>query len=196
MLRWLRASAGWLHDRWGALYTPDGVTRLVDAVNARLRERQPMLAAERGRLQTELREVRHRLDGLRRFVEQGDTSSKVRQWLIEAERDEERLPEAIGRLAADPQQRPLQVHPRVVESYLHDLRGTLLKGGPRSRQVLQGDVERIVIHLVRSEAAKPFARAEVITTGKGLLDRVAFVVAGAGYAECYTTAETYWMDLR
>jgi hypothetical protein len=49
-------------------------------------------------------------------------------------------------------------------------------------------VERIVIHPVRSEAAKPFARAEFITTGKGLLDR-------AGYAECYTGPETYWLDL-
>jgi hypothetical protein len=39
--------------------------------------------------------------------------------------------------------------------------------------------ERIVIHRVRSETAKPFARAEVITTGKGLLDRAAFMVAGA-----------------
>src|SRR5215510_12022607 len=29
--------------------------------------------------------------------------------------------------------------------------------------------------------AKPFARAEVVGTGKGLLDRVAFVVAGAGF---------------
>jgi len=28
---------------------------------------------------------------------------------------------------------------------------------------------------------KPFARAEVISTGKGLLGRVAFVVAGAGF---------------
>lgn len=43
--------------------------------------------------------------------------------------------------------------------------------------VLHDDVERIVIHPVR-QAAKPFARAVVITTGKGLLDRVAFVVAG------------------
>jgi len=44
---------------------------------------------------------------------------------------------------------------------------------------LQKDLDRIVIHPARQDAAKPFARAEVVTTGKGLLDRVAFVVAGA-----------------
>ena len=48
----------------------------------------------------------------------------------------------------------------------------------RARDLLRGDVERIVIHPIR-EMAKPFARAEVIGTGKGLLDRVAFMVAGA-----------------
>ena len=77
-------------------------------------------------------------------------------------------------------QQPLQLHPRRVESYLQDLHATLLRGGARTRQLLQQDVERIVIHQVR-DAAKPFARAEVVTTGKGLLDRVAFVVAGAGF---------------
>src|SRR5262245_35674983 len=89
--------------------------------------------------------------------------------------------EATRRLEGEAERRPVQVHPRVVEGYLADLQTTLLKDGARSRQVLQADVERIVIHPVRSEAAKPFARAEVITTGKGLLDRVAFVVAGAGF---------------
>jgi hypothetical protein len=68
-----------------------------------------------------------------------------------------------------------------VEGYLRELGETLVKGGQRSRQVLQADVERIVIHPVRPDAAKPFARAEVITTGKGLLDRVARVVAGVGF---------------
>ena len=68
-----------------------------------------------------------------------------------------------------------------MQRYLEDLRGTLLKGGTRVRQLLHADIERIVVHPVRSETAKPFARAEVITTGKGLLDRVAFVVAGAGF---------------
>jgi hypothetical protein len=56
---------------------------------------------------------------------------------------------------------------------------------PDSRHELQStpqtDVERIVIHPVRSETAKPFARAEVVATGKGLLGRVAFMVAGAGF---------------
>jgi hypothetical protein len=32
---------------------------------------------------------------------------------------------------------------------------------------LHEDIERIVIHAVRSETAKPFAGAEVMTTGKG-----------------------------
>jgi len=67
-----------------------------------------------------------------------------------------------------------------VKPYLQNLRQTLEKGGLRARQLLQGDIERIRIHPVL-EAAKPFARAEVISTGKGLLDRVAFVVAGAGF---------------
>jgi hypothetical protein len=38
-----------------------------------------------------------------------------------------------------------------------------------------------VVHHGRSETGKPFARAEVISTGKGLLGRVAFMVAGAGF---------------
>jgi len=43
---------------------------------------------------------------------------------------------------------------------------------------------------------KPFAWAEVLTTGKGLLDRVALVVAGARNAECYTAPESYWINLK
>jgi hypothetical protein len=67
-----------------------------------------------------------------------------------------------------------------VKQYLEDLRGTLEMGGSRARQLLKGDIERINVHPVL-DVAKPFARAEVVSTGKGLLDRVAFVVAGAGY---------------
>jgi len=63
---------------------------------------------------------------------------------------------------------------------LEDLHGTLQKGGLRARQLLQGDIQQIKIHRI-TETAKPFARAEVITTGEGLLGRVAFVVAGAGF---------------
>ena len=74
-----------------------------------------------------------------------------------------------------------QIHPGRVEQYLRDLRGTLRRAAGPARQLLHADLDRIVIHPIRSETAKPFARAEVITTGKGLLARVAFVVAGAGF---------------
>jgi len=59
-------------------------------------------------------------------------------------------------------------------------RTTLERGGLRARQLLQRDIERINVHPVL-DAAKPFARDEVISAGKGLLDRVAIVVAGAGF---------------
>lgn len=91
------------------------------------------------------------------------------------------LAAALARLDGKGQQRPIQVHPGRVQPYLEDLRGTLLKGGARVRQLLHADIERIIVHPVRSKTAKPFARAEVITTGQGLLNRVAFVVAGARY---------------
>ena len=55
--------------------------------------------------------------------------------------------------------------------------------------MLQEDIERIVIHHVRSETAKPFARAEGVTTCKGPLDRVAFMVAGTCNHECYTVLD-------
>jgi hypothetical protein len=73
------------------------------------------------------------------------------------EQEEDRLRTMIERLDGEAQRSPLQVHPRVVEGYLRELRETLVKGGQRSRQVLQADVERIVIHPVRPSAAKPFA---------------------------------------
>ncbi len=161
------------------LYTPEAVQRLVEKVNARLRARVPAGAEERARILTALTRVPHQLERLRQFVLQGDTSAKVRTWLAEAEREEERLKADLARLDAEGQRRPIQVHPGRVQQYLEDLRGTLLKGGGRVRQLLHADIERIVIHPVRSETAKPFARAEVVTTGKGLLQRVAFVVAGA-----------------
>jgi DNA invertase Pin-like site-specific DNA recombinase len=163
------------------LYTPDGVQRLVEAVNARLSAARPANATQREQLTRQLAEARRRLEGLRRFVEQGDTSTKVRTWLAAAEADEQRLEQELERLGGQDRQPPIQVHPGRVQRYLHDLRGTLLKAEARARQLLQADVERIVIHPVRLEAAKPFARAEVVTTGKGLLARVAFVVAGAGF---------------
>jgi hypothetical protein len=51
----------------------------------------------------------------------------------------------------------------------------------RARALLREDIERIVIHRTLTETGKPLARAEVLTTGKGLLGRVAFMVAGAGF---------------
>jgi hypothetical protein len=54
-----------------------------------------------------------------------------------------------------------------IQPYLDDLRATLVRGA-RARQLLEADVERVVVlPAVASETAKPFARAEVITTGKG-----------------------------
>jgi len=58
--------------------------------------------------------------------------------------------------------------------------------------VLQEDIAKLIVH---SETSKPFARSEVIATGKGLLSGAVLVVAGAGYAECYTVSKTYWIDL-
>lgn len=90
----------------------------------------------------------------------------------------------------------LQVHPGRVATYLRDLGQTLVKAGQQARGLLREDIERIVIHAVRPlETTKPFARAEVVATGKGLLERAAFMVAGAGFAECYTAPTTYWIDL-
>jgi hypothetical protein len=51
----------------------------------------------------------------------------------------------------------------------------------RARTLLKADIERIVVHPVRPETGKPLARAEVVSTGKGLLRRAAFVVARAGF---------------
>jgi hypothetical protein len=45
--------------------------------------------------------------------------------------------------------------------------------------VVQEDIEKVIVHPARSETAKPFARAEVIATGKGLLSGAVLVVAGA-----------------
>ena len=59
--------------------------------HARLRGLQPGLRTERERIRKELQEVRQRFEGVRRFVEQGDGSAKVRQWLAQLEHDEARL---------------------------------------------------------------------------------------------------------
>jgi G3E family GTPase len=123
---------------------------------------------------------------------EGDTSPKVRTWLAEAEHEEDRLRRELGRVEAEVQRRPLHVHPNRVTHYLEDLRHTLEKGGVRARQLLQGDIERINVHLVL-DAAKPFARAEIISTGKGLLDRVAFVVAGACNHRYQTRSSLRWI---
>jgi len=160
------------------LYTPEAVERLVDLVNARLRGRQGTVDGERARLLGERDQVNRRLDGLRRFIEQGDGSARVREWLREAEQQAAQIEGRLGQLNEQERPASLQVHPAKVRAYLDDLRGTLTKGGARPRQLLQADIERIVVHPIRAETAKPFARAEVVTTGKGLLARVAFVVAG------------------
>lgn len=162
------------------LYSPSAINRLVAKVNARLRTRAPAATAERERLLGELHRVGQELERLRTFIVEGDTSPRVRTWLAQAEQAEERLHLELERAEATIQRRPLQVHPGRVLPYLQDLRRTLEKGGLRARQLLQGDIERINVHPVL-DAPKPFARAEVVTTGKGLLERVAFVVAGAGF---------------
>ena len=162
------------------LYSPSAIDRLADKVNSRLRANAPTATAERRRLLDELRRVGQQLERLRRFIMEGDTSPKVRAWLAEAEQEEQRLQRELERANADVQRRPLQVHPSRVKQYLEDLRRTLERGGLRARQLLQGDIERIHVHPVMG-VEKPFARAEIISTGKGLLARVAIVVAGAGF---------------
>ncbi len=109
-------------------------------------------------------------DGVRRVVE----TVNARQTAAVRRVGAGPRPAAASRAGAGPRSR---VSPRGVQ----DLRATLLTAGARARQLLHADLERIVIHPIRSETKKPFARAEVITTGKGLLARVAFVVAGAGF---------------
>ena len=81
--------------------------------------------------------------------------------------------------------------PTRVEGYVQDLRTTLLEGAGRARQLLHADLDTVVINPVRPRTGKPFARAEVIASGKRLLGGVTFMVAGAGFAECYTTPTTY-----
>jgi hypothetical protein len=102
----------------------------------------PALSAERDRIQRELRDVHQRFEGVRRFIEQGDGSAKVRQWLTGLEREETRLDAALAALEAEADRPPLRVHPRKAEAYLADLRATLVKGGTRARQVVQEDVQR------------------------------------------------------
>lgn len=88
---------------------------------------------------------------------------------------------AAHRFAHRPYRRAVQQRdgPRTVDlsGYREAFGATLESGGLRARQLLQSDIERINVHPVL-DAAKPFARAEVISTGKGLLDRVAIMVAG------------------
>ncbi len=162
------------------LYTPENVQALVEKVNAWLRARVSTLKAEQAALLTARGQVRGQLERLRQFILGGDTSARVREWLAEAEREEARLLQELARLDAEGRQRTLQVHPGRVSAYLDDLLGTLRRGGVPARQLLQGDIERIVIPPMR-EVPKPYPRAEIVTTGRGVLERVAFVVAGAGF---------------
>jgi hypothetical protein len=90
----------------------------------------PALSAERDRIQRELRDVHQRFEGVRRFIEQGDGSAKVRQWLTGLEREETRLDAALAALEAEADRPPLRVHPRKVEAHLAHLRVTLVKGAP------------------------------------------------------------------
>jgi hypothetical protein len=97
--------------------------------------------------------------------------AKVREWLADLERDEARLESALQALEAEVARPLLRVHPGKVASYLANLRATLAKGGTRARGVVQEDIEKVIVHPARSETAKPFARAEVIASGKGLLEQ-------------------------
>jgi site-specific DNA recombinase len=164
-----------------ALYNPEAVARLVEKVNDRLRAVQAA-GDDRSRLLARLGEVRQQLERLRQFVLGGDTSAKVREWLAETEGEEGRLTKALDAAEEVAGRKPLAVHPGLVRRYLDDLAGLLKRSGPRTRLVLQGDIDRIVVHPVPQPGkTKPFARAEVVTSGKGLLERVAFVVAGARF---------------
>ena len=160
------------------LYSPAAVARLVDIVNARLQTHMPAATAARTRTLEELRRVGQQLERLRQFILEGDSSPKVRGWLADAEREEARLRAELKQADAAAKRRPLEVQPDRVKQHLEEMRSTLEKGGLRARQLLHKDVKNIRIHRV-AETAKPFARAEVVTSGEGLLDRVAFVVAGA-----------------
>jgi site-specific DNA recombinase len=212
------------------LYSPDAVQRLMLKVNHRLRQQRPALADRFTELSSKLSEVNKRLENVRRFIENGDSSHTVRQWLTDLELEQARIRRHLAEVEAESTAQPLQVHPARIDAYLRDLVATLKficdrppagtgepalsrasdglqeytgyippgyregipLGAPgsankaesmlrRARTLLKADIERIVVHPVRPETGKPFARAEVVSTGKGLLQRVAFVVAGAGF---------------
>jgi hypothetical protein len=108
-----------------------------------------------------------------------------------------RINQRLAEIQCLVQTAPVLVRPERAKAFLGDILGSLAGKSPeptlgppngyrrevvlRARALLQEDIEQILIHPVNSETAKPFARAEVLTTGKGLLGRVAFVVAGAGF---------------
>ncbi|MFQ5947219.1 MAG: recombinase family protein, partial [Anaerolineae bacterium] len=135
--------AGLLQER---VYTPEAVHRLVEKVNARLRVLAPAVEAERAAVLRALARVQEQFERLRQFVLQGDMSTKVRTWLADAEREEERLELELARIETQARQQPIQVLPSRVKGYVEDLRGTLLKGGARARQLLHLDIERVIVH--------------------------------------------------
>jgi hypothetical protein len=173
-----RGEAGVIDLLHAELYTSNAVARMVEAVNARLQTRRPTMTAERDRLRAQLQEVDQRLSGLRQFVERGDTSPKVRQWLGEAEQDEERLRQQTLQIEAQADRAPLQVQPATVEAALRDLKPRLPREATDRASCCRRALSGLSFTRSAQKTGKPFARAEVITTSKGLLDRVAFMVAG------------------
>jgi hypothetical protein len=131
----------------------------------------PALSAERDRIQRELRDVHQRFEGVRRFIEQGDGSAKVRQWLTGLEREETRLDAALAALEARPTGRPsgcIRGRPR--PTWPTSAR-RWSKGAPEPDRLCR-KTSSGVVHPVRPKAAKPFTRVEVITSGEGLLGGV------------------------
>jgi hypothetical protein len=83
----------------------DGFERRLSSVGAdetgrvaftsfrRLRARAPERQAERKKLVNALHDAETRLERLRHFILGGDTSTSVRAWLAEADRDEQAIKE-------------------------------------------------------------------------------------------------------
>lgn len=83
------------------LYCREAIDILVQKVNERLQQRRPEPAAERERLLCDRAVVLRRLQGLRQFIEQGDTSASVREWLTTAEWEESRISGRLTELESE-----------------------------------------------------------------------------------------------
>jgi hypothetical protein len=189
-----------LIEKFQQAMTPEMIDYLVSAANGALQETFKVDPQQLQNLEAEQQRVDSELSNLVAFVAKGQTSSsRLHEEIVVREQRLVELDQQIRHLRDAVVSAPYEIDRAAVEVAIKKLNDLLAMDPAGARREIQKHIDDL-----RMVPAPELGERAVRVTGQpkvdGLLGGEEAVrlqlVAGARYAECYTTRETHWLDLR